>query len=63
MIHYLETHFVAKDILKLYGRNTPLINLNIVLYYDFSLNMYECLKYHHQYYHKQLENHRYIHII
>ena len=51
MIHCLETHFVAKDILKLYGKNTPLINLNIVLYYDFSLNIYECLKY-HQYYHK-----------
>ena len=41
-----------------------LINPNIILYYDFSLNIYESLNYHqHQYCYNQLKNHIHIHVV
>ena len=44
--------------------NTCLSNLDIILYLDCSLNIYEYLKYHqHQYYHNQLTNDSHIHMI
>ena len=65
MVNYLGTHFVANDLLKLINAiNTCLINLIVILYHAFSLNIYEYLKYHqHQYYHTQLKNNKQIHII
>ena len=50
----LETlAMLGNDPLKLNNAiNTCLMNPNIILYYAFSLNIYEYLKYHqHQYYH------------
>ena len=62
---FKDTHFVAKDLLKLDNAiNTYLINLNITLYPAFLVNIYEYLKYHHnQYYHNQPQNHIHIHIV
>ena len=43
--------------------NTCLVDLNIITYHAFSLNIYEYVKYcQHQYYHNQLKNHRHIRI-
>ena len=42
MVRYLKTHFAAKDLPKLNGAiGTCLINLNIILYHVFSLNIYK----------------------
>ena len=56
---------LANNPLNLYNtRNTCLINPNIILYYTFSLNSYEYLEYNQdQYYHYQLKNHTYIHVV
>ena len=54
MAHCLKTH-IAKDLLKLNNAlDTCLIDLNIILYHAFPLNIYEHIKCHqHQYYHNQ----------
>ena len=55
---------LANDPLKLNNLiNTCSINLNIILFYSFSLNIYKCAEYHqHQYSHNQLKNHTHIHL-
>ena len=57
MVDYLDTHFVANDLLKLSNAiNTCLINLNVILYHACLLNIYKYLKYdQHQYYHNKLK--------
>ena len=45
-------------------KNIFLIRPNFILYYAFSLNIYEYPEYHHnQYYHDQLKSHTHIHIV
>ena len=56
---------LVNDLLKLSNAiNNCLINLNIILYCVFSLNIYECQKYHqHQTFYNQLKNHTHVYIV
>ena len=56
--------FVANHLLKLNKvRNTYFINVKIILYHVFSLNICDYSEYYqHQYYHNQLKNRTYIHL-
>ena len=56
---------LVNDLLKLSNTiNNCLINVNIILYFVFSLNIYEFLKYHqYQIFYNQLKNHTHIYIV